>query len=175
MQPKLQEARHMKWVSVPATGWSSTRKEGPTTVADFLSRPPFDVISKAPLLLFLPLYWTSGTLRRSTRRDVERRLGGDDPTADGRWLQPARRLTLQRRQSMSGKERRLAVLHDTRVWWNFGLDQTMAHLERHSYWPRIEADVQRWWVVCALCSTSKPSNRKLGLSQPNTFLAMGKA
>ncbi|CAK9158305.1 unnamed protein product [Ilex paraguariensis] len=100
-------------------------------------------MNKAPQLLFFSLYWTSGTLRRSTRRDVERRLGEDDPTADGRWLQPARRLTLQRRQSMSGKERRLAVLHDTRVGLNFGVDQTLAHLERHSYWPRIEADVQR--------------------------------
>lgn len=28
--------------------------------------------------------------------------------------------------------------------------------------------------MCALCSTSKPSNRKLGLSQPKTFLAMRK-
>lgn len=46
---------------------------------------------------------------------------------------------------MSGKERRLAALHDTRVGLDFGLDQTLAHLESHFfyYWPRIEADVQR--------------------------------
>ncbi|KAK8492057.1 hypothetical protein V6N11_014180 [Hibiscus sabdariffa] len=69
----------------------------------------------------------------------KRRLGEDGPSADSR-LQPARRLTLQRRQTMSGKERRLAVLHDARVGLHFGVDQTLAHLERHSYWPRIEAE-----------------------------------
>ncbi|KAK9033317.1 hypothetical protein V6N11_018350 [Hibiscus sabdariffa] len=66
-------------------------------------------------------------------------MGEDGPSADIR-LQPARRLTLQRRQTMSGKERRLAVLHDARVGLHFGVDQTLAHLERHSYWPRIEAE-----------------------------------
>ncbi|KAK8977476.1 hypothetical protein V6N11_035596 [Hibiscus sabdariffa] len=69
----------------------------------------------------------------------KRSLGEDGPSADIR-LQPARRLTLQRRQTMSGKERRLTVLHDARVGLHFGVDQTLAHLERHSYWPRIEAE-----------------------------------
>ncbi|KAK8539560.1 hypothetical protein V6N13_034852 [Hibiscus sabdariffa] len=41
-------------------------------MVDERRKSPFYVISKAPQLLFLPLYWTSGTLRQSTRKDVEK-------------------------------------------------------------------------------------------------------
>jgi hypothetical protein len=42
----------------------------------------------------------------------------------------------------------------------------MAHLKRFSYWPQMKAIVTKYVKVSMICSTCKPTNRKLGLYSP---------
>jgi hypothetical protein len=42
----------------------------------------------------------------------------------------------------------------------------MAHLQRFCYWPQMKAIVTNYVKGCVMCSTCKPTNRKLGLYSP---------
>jgi hypothetical protein len=42
----------------------------------------------------------------------------------------------------------------------------MAHLQRFFYWPQMKAIVTKYVNECVICSTCKPTNRKLGLYSP---------
>jgi hypothetical protein len=42
----------------------------------------------------------------------------------------------------------------------------MAHLQRFCYWPQMKAIVTKYVKGCVMCSTCKPTNRKLGLCSP---------
>jgi hypothetical protein len=42
----------------------------------------------------------------------------------------------------------------------------MAHLESFCYWTQMKAIVTRYVKGCVMCSTCKPTNRKLGLYSP---------
>jgi hypothetical protein len=42
----------------------------------------------------------------------------------------------------------------------------MAHLQRFCYWPQMKAIVTKYVKGCVICSTCKPTNRKLGLYAP---------
>jgi hypothetical protein len=42
----------------------------------------------------------------------------------------------------------------------------MAHLWRFCYWPQMKAIVTKYVKGCVMCSTFKPTNRKLGLYSP---------
>jgi hypothetical protein len=56
--------------------------------------------------------------------------------------------------------------HTSLVSGNFGVRKTMAHLQRFCYWPRMKAIVTKYVKGCVMCSTCKPTNRKLGLYSP---------
>ena len=42
----------------------------------------------------------------------------------------------------------------------------MAHLHRFCYWPQMKTIVTKYVKGCVMCSTCKPTNRKLGLYSP---------
>jgi hypothetical protein len=42
----------------------------------------------------------------------------------------------------------------------------MAHLQRFCYWPQMKAIVTKYVKGCVMCSTCKPTDRKLGLYSP---------
>jgi hypothetical protein len=42
----------------------------------------------------------------------------------------------------------------------------MAHLHRFCYWPQMKEIVTKYLKGCVMCSTCKPTNRKLGLYSP---------
>ena len=42
----------------------------------------------------------------------------------------------------------------------------MAHLHRFCYWPQMKEIVSKYVKGCVMCSTCKPTNRKLGLYSP---------
>jgi hypothetical protein len=46
------------------------------------------------------------------------------------------------------------------------MKKTTQHMERHFYWPSMQPQFEKIIRACALCSQSKPSNRKHGLYQP---------
>jgi hypothetical protein len=56
--------------------------------------------------------------------------------------------------------------HTSLVSRNFGVGKTMAHLHRFCYWPRMKDVVTKYVKGCVLCSTCKPTIRKLGLYTP---------
>ena len=56
--------------------------------------------------------------------------------------------------------------HASTYGGHFGTKKTLQHLQRHSYWPSMQPQVEKFIRACALCSQSNPSNRKHGLYQP---------
>jgi hypothetical protein len=56
--------------------------------------------------------------------------------------------------------------HTSLVSGHFGVGKTMAHLQRFCYWPQMKAIVTKYVKGCVMCSTCKPTNRKLGLYSP---------
>jgi hypothetical protein len=56
--------------------------------------------------------------------------------------------------------------HTSLVSGNFGVGKTMAHLQRFCYWPQMKEIVTKYVKGCVMCSTCKPTNRKLGLYSP---------
>jgi hypothetical protein len=49
---------------------------------------------------------------------------------------------------------------------HFGVGKTMAHLKRFCCWPQMKEIVTKYVKGCVMCSTCKPTNRKLGLYSP---------
>ena len=56
--------------------------------------------------------------------------------------------------------------HSSRVSRHFGVGKTMEQLQRYCYWPRMNKTFAKYIKGCVMCSTSKPSNKKLGLYMP---------
>ena len=56
--------------------------------------------------------------------------------------------------------------HTSLVSGHFGVGKTLAHLQRLVYWPRMKDIVTKYVKGCVMCSTCKPTNRKLGLYSP---------
>jgi hypothetical protein len=49
---------------------------------------------------------------------------------------------------------------------NFWVGKTMAHLQRFCYRRHMKEIVTKYVKGCVMCSTCKPTNRKLGLYSP---------
>jgi hypothetical protein len=56
--------------------------------------------------------------------------------------------------------------HTSRVVGNFGVTKTVENMQWYVYWPNMQEHVETFVRGCVLCSTSKPSNQKLGLYMP---------
>ena len=57
------------------------------------------------------------------------------------------------------------------MYGNFGVGKTMAHLQRFCYWPQMKEIVTKYVKGCVMCSTCKPTNRKLRLDSPLLVLS----
>ena len=49
---------------------------------------------------------------------------------------------------------------------HFGVEKTMAHLQKFFYWPQMKTIVTKYLKGCVMCSTCKPTNRKHRLYSP---------
>jgi hypothetical protein len=56
--------------------------------------------------------------------------------------------------------------HASACGGHFGTTKTILNLTRHFFWPTLSRQVEIFIRSCALCSQTKPSNRKHGLYQP---------
>jgi hypothetical protein len=56
--------------------------------------------------------------------------------------------------------------HTSQIARHFGVRKTIANLQRYVYWPKMQEQISKFIKGCVFCSTSKPNNRKLGLSMP---------
>ena len=69
--------------------------------------------------------------------------------------------------------------HTSLISGHFGVNKTIAQLQRFCYWLKMNKTVSRYVRGCAMCAKSKPNNRKLGLytllpvpSQPQGSVSM---
>ena len=56
--------------------------------------------------------------------------------------------------------------HTSLVSGQFGVENTLCHVQRFCFWPHMKNIVTCKVKGCVMCSVSKPSNRKLGLYTP---------
>ena len=56
--------------------------------------------------------------------------------------------------------------HTSLVSGHFGVEKNLVHLKRLVHWPRMKEIVTKYVKGCVMCSTCKPTNRKLGLYSP---------
>ena len=56
--------------------------------------------------------------------------------------------------------------HTSLISGHFGVGKIVAQLQQYCYWSRMNDTVSKHIKGCVLCSTSNPSNRKLGLYTP---------
>jgi len=56
-------------------------------------------------------------------------------------------------------------VHTSAYRGHFGTTKTIQHLQGQFHWPSRQPQVEKFIRACALCSQSKPSNRKHGLYQ----------
>jgi hypothetical protein len=54
----------------------------------------------------------------------------------------------------------------TTIGWHFGVEKTMAVLQKHFYWPKLQQDVSKYIRSYTTCATSKPTIKKQGLYTP---------
>ena len=56
--------------------------------------------------------------------------------------------------------------HTSLIAGHFGLGKIVAQLQCYCYWPQMIESVSKYIKGCVMCSTSKPSNKRLGLYTP---------
>ena len=49
---------------------------------------------------------------------------------------------------------------------HFGIEKTMAVLQKYFYWPKLRQDVNRYIKSCTACVIAKPTVKKQGLYTP---------
>ncbi|CAL8137529.1 unnamed protein product [Prunus armeniaca] len=168
-QSKLQQARHMKWMSylqqfniiIKYKKWVTNK------LADMLSRPP----GHSALLVAMQLQ--PAVLSKyvtSYDSDQEFKMFFDK-------LQRGKPFQFQMKDGLMFKGKQLCIpnngdrmqwireSHTSRCACHFGVDKTLLNLQCYVYWPQMHVDVYHFIRGCMLCNTSKPS-RKLGLYTP---------
>jgi hypothetical protein len=53
--------------------------------------------------------------------------------------------------------------HYNRVARHFGVEKTMAVLQKYFYWPNLRQDVEKYIKSCTACAIAKPTIKKQGL------------
>ena len=167
-QTKLQQARHMKWMSYLMTFDILIRyKKGVTNkLADMLSRPPISLLVAMriqPLVPseYEPKYQSSKDFKKVYETAVSGKPG-DFAIRDG-LLYKGKLLCIP---EDGDRLTWLREAHTSRVAGHFGVTKTLLNLQRYVFWPKMQVDVSRYVRGCKLCCISKPSNRKRGLYLP---------
>jgi hypothetical protein len=56
--------------------------------------------------------------------------------------------------------------HYSRVAGHFGIEKTVAVLQKHFYWPKLRQDVNKYIRSCTACAIAKLTTKKHGLYTP---------
>ncbi|CAL2259851.1 unnamed protein product [Prunus armeniaca] len=171
-QSKLQQARHMKWMSyLQQFSIVIKYKKGATNkLADMLSRPPTPVSSALLVAMKIqPIVPSEYAKGYDTDADFNSAYAK---------LEQGKTSEFQLKDGLMYKGTQLCIpedgdrlqwireAHTSKVAGHFGVEKTLLNLRRYVYWPKMHLDVSRYIRGCVLCNTSKPSNRKLGLYLP---------
>jgi hypothetical protein len=50
--------------------------------------------------------------------------------------------------------------HYSRVAGHFGVEKTVAMLQKHFYWPKLRQEVNKYIRSCTACTIAKPTTKK---------------
>ena len=168
-QTKLQQARHMKWMSYLMTFNIIIKyKKGTTNkLADMLSRPPVRALLVA--MRIQPLVSSEYALWYGSLGDfskvfelANKGLHGEYEIRGGLLYKGSLLYVPEEGDRLQW----IREAHTSRVAGHFGINKTLLNLRRYVFWPRMTADVTKFVGGCKLCCISKPSNRKRGLYLP---------
>jgi hypothetical protein len=56
--------------------------------------------------------------------------------------------------------------HYSRVAGHFGIEKTVAMLQKHFYWPKLQQEVSKYIRSCTACVIAKPTTKKQGMYTP---------
>jgi transposase InsO family protein len=91
-------------------------------------------------------------------------------TASGAWKLKNKLLFINDRLAVPKPSQQLLLMqeaHDTPYSNHVGTAETMEHLQRHFFWPRMAEDVKQFVKTCELCQRTKHGpNKTPGLLQP---------
>eukprot|EP01018_Ginkgo_biloba_P008921 Gb_12464 [translate_table: standard] len=176
-QTKLQQERHFRWKGFLQKFHLVIKyKKGITNkVVDMLSRPPMTKIAAMNTIMQL-VPFAHEVYKEEYMRDVDfgevyQQLH-DNPNVDSKdtidyhlkygLLYKIGKLCIPQ----EGKIQLIREAHLSNIVGHFGVGKIVANLQRYVYWPKMQEQVSKFIRGCVLCSTSKPSNRKLGLYMP---------
>ncbi|GKA69579.1 transposon ty3-I gag-pol polyprotein [Tanacetum coccineum] len=170
-QAKLQQARHMKWMTYlqQFNLVIKYKKGSQNKLADMLSRPPVIMLC---LSVFMQVHPSSHNEYASEYpsdpdfMNVIKEMECHKPTEfnwKGKLLYKGGLLCVPK---TAERVQWMREAHTSKVVGHFGVTKTLQNLQRYVFWPRMHQDVNRFVKGCILCSTSKPSNRKVGLYTP---------
>ncbi|KAJ9542815.1 hypothetical protein OSB04_029321 [Centaurea solstitialis] len=161
-QAKLQQARHMKWMTyLQQFNIVIKYKKGVhNRLADMLSRPPISSLCLSVFMQVQPIchdeyveeYENDSNFQRvvsdiKSRRPSEFTWKGSLTLHSEKWRS-------------SSMDARSPYFQSSRA---FRVTKTLQNLQRYVFWPQMHQDIVRFVKGCMLCSTSKPTNRKVGL------------
>jgi hypothetical protein len=168
-QGKLQNDHHQKWSTYLQQFHLNIKyKTGSTNrVVDFLSRPP---VATLTTVLDSCGHETSGWPHLyETDPDFSttyQMLGANSVVANFH-LQDGLLCHLGHLCIPSSEHAKMIwEAHYSRVAGHFGIEKTVAVLQKHFYWPKLRQDVGKYIRSCTACAISKPTTKKQGLYTP---------
>jgi hypothetical protein len=66
----------------------------------------------------------------------------------------------------SERKKRIWEAHYSGVVGHFGVEKTVAVLQKQFYWPKLQHDVDKYIRSCTACAIAKPITKKQGLYTP---------
>jgi hypothetical protein len=168
-QGKLQNDRHQKWSTYLQQFHLNIKyKKGSTNnVADCLSRPPIMALttvlnSCGHETSDWPLLYTSDPEFGHTYNTL---LEGKQ--VPNFHLQDALLCHLGHLCVPSSERAKMIwEAHYSRVAGHFGVEKTVAVLQKYFYWPNLRQDVGKYIKSCTACAIAKPTIKKQGLYTP---------
>ncbi|GJT73573.1 transposon ty3-I gag-pol polyprotein [Tanacetum coccineum] len=167
-QAKLQQARHMKWITyLQQFNIVIKYKKGVhNKLADMLSRPPLPTLSLTVFMQVQPSCHDEYASEYKNDPDFHRAIediegsNSTEFTWQGNLLYKGVLLCIPK---TGDRVRWLRAAHKSKVAGHFGVTKTLQNLQRYVFRPRMHQDVAQFVKGCVLCSTSKPTNKKVRL------------
>jgi hypothetical protein len=168
-QGKLQNDHHQKWSTYLQQFHLNIKyKTGSTNhVVDCLSRPPVTTLTT---VLDSCGHETSGWPQLyETDPDFATtyQMLGANIVVDNFHLQDGLLCHLGHICVPSSERAKLIwEAHYSRVAGHFGVEKTVAMLQKHFYWPKLRQEVSKYIRSCTACAIAKPTTKKQGLYTP---------
>jgi hypothetical protein len=169
-QTKLQQSRHFRWMGFLQQFHLVIRyKKGiHNKVVDMLSRPPSTIATILKHNSITHESYIEQYVEDKDFKEVYATLSNGKRAEELNYHIKDKLLYHLGKLCIPESERVHVIreAHTSLIAGHFGVDKTVAQLQRFCYWPRMHENVSKYVKGCTMCAISKPSNRKLGLYTP---------